>query len=133
MKQNIRLGFVQRKKTGMKALLLVLSLILALPSVALADSVPNASGPVPTYFLRYQGFVIDVDTGEQIVGTCVWAGPVGCPDPALKTDVRGYWALDFPDFSGLSWDVHFHADGYVDQMVNLNPNRQLILIGLKRL
>lgn len=105
----------------------VLAILLVASSSALANDMGPAYGPVDPSQTRYSGFVYDLDTGAAVSGVCVYAGPAGCPDPALRTDSRGYWALDLP--TGLTWDFHFDAIGhYQGTIVNIGTRSVVVLI-----
>lgn len=113
-------------------LIAALALTLAMTTASFADTVKNDTGKVREGMIRYQGFVIDEETGESLVGVCIWAGPTGCPDPALHSDARGYWSIDMPKGFNLTWDMHFGIEGYQTQDALMGTDRHLILIGLHR-
>lgn len=108
-------------------------LTLALSTSALADSVAIDHGSLRQNSLRYGGLVIDSDTGNLLPNVCVWAGPTACPEPALRTDDIGYWAIDLPDGPTLRWDMHFQAPGYAIASTVMNADTRFILVGLHRI
>ncbi len=95
----------------MKTALLALVMILGLASTALGDTIPNAAGSVRDGgFTRYSGSVVD-EFGFPLEGVCVYAGPAnGCPEPSIRSDNTGYWAVDLP--SGFGWTFNFEKQGF---------------------
>lgn len=89
---------------------LILAITMIGGSAALADSIASSSGSVTPGFTRYAGTVLDDATGQPLADVCVYAGETGCPNPAVLSDVTGYWAIDFP--AGLAWNFHFQKIGY---------------------
>lgn len=89
-------------------LTLLVSLLVASPASA---DIQNADGFLHPAMDRFAGIVYDYQTLEPLSGVCVYAGGGGCPNPALRTNRSGYWALDFP--RGLWWDFHFELSGYI--------------------